>query len=84
MVMAGDNQDSAKRYFRLIHAIDSQKLWGRRNIPKVKGREIVEPRIQTRELVIGFFFENLSQIIPPTRDEMKARIPNESALAKAN
>jgi len=84
IVIAGESHDSAKRYLKLMQAIESQNEWGKRNMARVKGRDTVEPSMQTYALVIGFFFEYLSQIIPPTSDEMKAKIPRLRALAKAN
>jgi hypothetical protein len=40
IVMAGDSQLSANRYFTERHPIASQKLSLRRNMPRVKGIEI--------------------------------------------
>ena len=52
IVIAGESQLSANRYFTARQPIASQKLSVRRNIPSVKGIEMTCPMIQTHAMVM--------------------------------
>lgn len=84
IVMAGDNQLSAKRYLTAKQPIASQKLFYSMNMPIVKGIEMSWPITHTQAIVMWFFYPNLSLIIPPITADINPRTLRLRALAEAN
>ena len=84
IVIAGDVNEDDSSVFRVMALIESQKLPRIRQQIAVNGKATKLLAMQTQDFARRLDDSNLSEMMPPAREEIRPPIASDNAFATAN